>query len=134
MSRVTPDRQAKSIGQEETFGTNLADPAELRKILFAQAEQVGRRLRKAGLRAKSVWVKIRFGDFKTITRQATLGDPTDLTTFKCKGSAIAWLSLSSCSPAPALASMSVRTVSMSSSPRQIETGARPSQAILIRLA
>jgi DNA polymerase-4 len=77
---VTPDRQAKSIGQEETFGTNLADPAELRKILFAQAEQVGRRLRRAGLRAKSVWVKIRFGDFKTITRQCTLDEPTDVTT------------------------------------------------------
>jgi DNA polymerase-4 len=77
---VTPDRQAKSIGQEETFGQNLADPAELRKILFAQAEQVGRRLRKAGLRAKSVWVKIRFGDFKTITRQCTLDEATDVTT------------------------------------------------------
>jgi DNA polymerase-4 len=49
-------------------------------VLFAQAEQVGRRLRKANLRAKSVWVKIRFGDFKTITRQCTLDEPTDVTT------------------------------------------------------
>jgi len=77
---VTPDRQAKSIGQEETFGVNLGDRDELRRHLFAQAEQVGRRLRKAGLRAKSVWVKIRFGDFKTISRQLTLDEPTDVTT------------------------------------------------------
>jgi DNA polymerase-4 len=77
---VTPDRQAKSIGQEATFGTDLADLDELRQVLFGQAEQVGRRLRKAGLRAKSVWVKIRFGDFKTITRQCTLDEPTDVTT------------------------------------------------------
>jgi DNA polymerase-4 len=76
---VTPDRQAKSIGQEETFGVNLDDRDELRSHLFAQAEQVGRRLRKAGLRAKSVWVKIRFGDFKTISRQLTLDEPSDVT-------------------------------------------------------
>jgi DNA polymerase-4 len=77
---VTPDRQAKSIGQEETFGVNLGDRDELRQHLFAQAEQVGRRLRKADLRAKSVWVKIRYGDFKTISRQLTLDEPTDVTT------------------------------------------------------
>ncbi len=77
---VTPDRQAKSIGQEETFGVNLDDRDQLRQHLFTQAEQVGRRLRKAGLRAKSVWVKIRYGDFKTISRQLTLDAPTDVTT------------------------------------------------------
>jgi DNA polymerase-4 len=77
---VTPDRQAKSIGQEETFGVNVADREQLRQTLFIQAEQVARRLRKAGLRAKSVWVKIRYGDFKTITRQSTLDEATDVTT------------------------------------------------------
>lgn len=77
---VTPDHQAKSIGQEETFGINVADPEQLRQTLFIQAEQVGRRLRKAGLFARAVWVKIRYGDFKTITRQTTLEESTDLTT------------------------------------------------------
>jgi DNA polymerase-4 len=77
---VTPDRQAKSIGQETTFGVDLADRDELRQNLFIQSEQVARRLRKAGLRAKSVWVKIRYGDYKTITRQSTLADASDLTT------------------------------------------------------
>jgi DNA polymerase-4 len=77
---VTPDRQAKSIGQEETFGIDVADREQLRQTLFAQAEQVARRLRKAGLRARSVWVKIRYGDFKTITRQCTLDEPSDVTT------------------------------------------------------
>jgi DNA polymerase-4 len=58
----------------------VQDQEQLRQTLFAQAEQVGRRLRKSGLRAKAVWVKIRFGDFKTITRQCTLDEPTDVTT------------------------------------------------------
>jgi DNA polymerase-4 len=77
---VTPDRQAKSIGQEETFGMDVADHEQLRQTLFVQAEQVARRLRKAGLRAKSVWAKIRYGDFKTITRQCTLDEASDVTT------------------------------------------------------
>ncbi len=42
--------------------------------------RIARRLRKAGLRAKSVWVKIRYGDFKTISRQSTLPEPSDVTT------------------------------------------------------
>jgi DNA polymerase-4 len=77
---VIPDRQAKSIGQEETFGVDVADREQLRQTLFTQAEDVARRLRKAGLRAKSVWVKIRYGDFKTITRQSTLPEASDVTT------------------------------------------------------
>jgi DNA polymerase-4 len=77
---VTPDRQAKSIGQEETFGVDVADRDQLRQVLFVQSEHVARRLRKAGLRAKSVWVKIRYGEFKTITRQLTLAEPSDVTT------------------------------------------------------
>ena len=77
---VTPDRQAKSIGQEETFGVDVADREQLRQTLFEHAEEVGRRLRKAGLRARAVWVKIRYGDFKTITRQLTLDQPSDVTT------------------------------------------------------
>jgi DNA polymerase IV len=77
---VTPDHDAKSIGQEETFETDVADREQLRQTLFAQAEQVGRRLRKAGVRARHVWVKIRYGDFKTITRQCTLAEPSDVTT------------------------------------------------------
>jgi DNA polymerase-4 len=76
---VTPDGQAKSIGHEETFGENLADPQAVRDVMLAQAEQVGTRLRRHGLRARGVTVKIRFGDFQTITRAAALPAPTDLT-------------------------------------------------------
>jgi DNA polymerase-4 len=76
---VTPDRQAKSIGQEQTFGVDVADPQEVRAVLLEQVEQVARRLRKHGLRARAVTLKIRYGDFKTITRRATLADATDTT-------------------------------------------------------
>jgi DNA polymerase-4 len=76
---LTPDSQAKSIGQEITFAQNLPDRDELRAVLLGQAEQVARRCRRHGLKARTVNVKIRYGDFKTINRSRTLGEPTDLT-------------------------------------------------------
>ena len=76
---VVTDREARSIGQEQTFGTDLADPDAVRDVMLEQSEQVARRLRKHDLRARAVVVKIRFGDFQTITRRSTLAEPTDVT-------------------------------------------------------
>lgn len=76
---VTPDSQAKSIGQEETFEADVIDPQAVRDVMLGQAEQVGARLRRHRLRTRGVTVKIRFGEFKTITRAGALPAPTDLT-------------------------------------------------------
>jgi DNA polymerase-4 len=76
---VTPDREAKSIGHEQTFEVNVNDPDEIRRVLFGQVEQVARRLRKHGLGARGVSLKIRFGDFETVNRSATLPSATDIT-------------------------------------------------------
>jgi DNA polymerase-4 len=76
---VTPDSEAKSISQEETFGADLTDPEEVRGVLLGQVEQVARRLRKHGLRARTVHLKIRDGAFRTITRADTLPEATDQT-------------------------------------------------------
>jgi DNA polymerase-4 len=73
---VVPDRQAKSIGQERTFGIDLAEPDAVRSVLFEQVEQVSTRLRKHGLFAGTVSLKIRFGDFQTISRSTSLEDST----------------------------------------------------------
>lgn len=76
---VTPDRDAKSIGHERTFGEDLRDPEHVRPALLAQVEDVARRLRRHGLRARTVTLKIRYGDFETITRARTLERATDST-------------------------------------------------------
>jgi DNA polymerase-4 len=76
---VVPDREAKSIGQEQTFGVDAVDPEEVRRVLFEQVEQVGWRLRKHHLFARSITLKIRYGEFETITRSMTLKAPTDST-------------------------------------------------------
>jgi DNA polymerase-4 len=73
---VISDREAKSIGQEQTFGKDLTHPDDVRPVLFEQVEEVGRRLRKHELYARAVSLKIRFGNFETVTRSTTLKEPT----------------------------------------------------------
>jgi len=76
---VTADGQAKSIGQETTFAQDVEDLDELRRILLQQAEQVSRRLRKHELKARTVTVKLRYGDFTTLTRSTTLREAVHTT-------------------------------------------------------
>jgi len=76
---VVPEREAKSVGQEQTFPEDLQDADHIRAIMLTQAEDVARRLRHKQFLTRGVTVKIRFGDFQTITRSTTLDRPTDLT-------------------------------------------------------
>ncbi len=76
---VATDREAKSIGQEQTFDVDVDDADAVRRVLLEQVEQVARRLRKHGLFARSVTLKIRFGDFQTITRSSRFPDATHTT-------------------------------------------------------
>ena len=75
---VVPSRDPKSIGHEETFARDLRSEEECRAVLLDQSQQVGRRLRQAGVRAWTVRVKFRRPDFKTWTRQRRLPAATDL--------------------------------------------------------
>ena len=76
---VVTDSDARQISQEQTFGVNVADPEAVRGELLGQVEHVARRLRKHHLRAGGVTLKIRYGDFQTITRSRALSEPTDRT-------------------------------------------------------
>ncbi len=76
---VVPDHQAKSIGHETTFGDNRTDPDMLRQDLLGLTESAAYRLRRRRFFARGVTLKLRFDDFTTITRSATLDRPTDLT-------------------------------------------------------
>lgn len=76
---VVPDHEAKSIGQECTFGEDVEDPEEVTGVLRAHAEEVASRLRRHGLLAGTMAVKIRFGDFQTITRSRRITPPTHRT-------------------------------------------------------
>jgi len=73
---VEPEREAKSIGAEETFEEDLRGD-DLLPFIHQQALRVASRLRRAGLRARSVHLKVKFADFRIATRQETLAEPTD---------------------------------------------------------
>ena len=77
---VRPDRDAKSVGHEKTFAADVVDADVLRSVLLGQCEAVSARLRRGGVFARSVAVKIRTADFRTITRRTTLPHGTDATT------------------------------------------------------
>ncbi|MBE1492379.1 DNA polymerase IV [Plantactinospora soyae] len=75
---VSPEQVEKSIGAEVTFDTDLADREVLRRALLGLAEKVGVRLRRAGQVGRTISIKVRFADFRTVNRSRTLGGPTDV--------------------------------------------------------
>lgn len=77
---VEADRETKSIGQEETFPRDVADREALRREILRMAERVGTRLRAHGLAGRTVTIKVRFPDFRTITRSATADKPFSAST------------------------------------------------------
>ncbi|PTW61475.1 DNA polymerase-4 [Breoghania corrubedonensis] len=76
--KVTPDSEAKSVSAETTFNTDISDPAELVKILRRLSEKVSYRLKKAGIAGRTVTLKLKTPDFRTLTRSRQLADPTQL--------------------------------------------------------
>ncbi len=76
-SPVTPEHEAKSLSREETFAQDVRDPILLRRELLRLSDAVAARLRRHTLQARTVALKLRYPDFTTLTRQATLPDPTD---------------------------------------------------------
>lgn len=76
---VVPDSDARSIGHEQTFEADVVDRDAVLAVLLDQSEQVGARLRRHGLTARGLSLKIRFGDFQTISRSTTFPRPTNAT-------------------------------------------------------
>lgn len=74
---VAPRAREKSVSTEQTFGTNVTDRTELSRFVLGAAHQCAKRLRAAGLLGWTVTLKLRSGDFKTITRSRTLTAPSD---------------------------------------------------------
>ena len=72
---VEPGRGTKSISHEETFAHDMMDRGELDVELVRQSDAVALRLRRSELAARTVQLKVRFGDFSTISRRRTADQP-----------------------------------------------------------
>ena len=75
-SPVTPYTPHKSISSEHTLAADTRDTELLKRFLLKQSEEVAKQLRKAGVRAKTITIKIKDADFKTVTRRTTMAIPT----------------------------------------------------------
>lgn len=72
---VEPDSEAKSVSVEETYRSDLASREVIESAMLAHADRLAARLRRGGLVARTVTVKVRFDDFVTLTRSHTLPTP-----------------------------------------------------------
>ncbi|HVF52818.1 MAG TPA: DNA polymerase IV [Actinomycetota bacterium] len=74
---VVPSQEAKSVGAEETFARDLDTLDAVVREVLRLSDRVAGRLRAKGLCGRCVTLKIRFGDFRTITRSLTSPDEID---------------------------------------------------------
>jgi DNA polymerase-4 len=75
---LRPSRLPKSVSRETTLSRDLRDPAKLEEILGLLTARVGAQLRDEQILARSVTMKLRHDDFRTVTRRRTLEVATDL--------------------------------------------------------
>ncbi len=75
-ARAEARRRDHSIGSETTLDRPLKHLGEMEEALWGLVEEVGRRLRRERVFARCIAVKIRYSDFKTLTRSLTLARPT----------------------------------------------------------
>jgi DNA polymerase IV len=74
---VEPVRETKSISVEDTYETDHVDKRLLEALLDRQSAKVTERLRKARVSGRTVSIKVRLHDFSTLSRSATLSEPSD---------------------------------------------------------
>lgn len=77
--QVVPDRIAKAVGHESTFPQDIDNDEVLESWVWELADQVGRRLRRNQILGKTIRIKIRFHDFRTISRSKTVSAHTNTT-------------------------------------------------------
>ena len=69
---VEPEREIKSMGREETFDEDLLEILDLRRQLLDIATRTAARLRSHGLRGRTITLKVKYSDFRLVTREVTL--------------------------------------------------------------
>jgi DNA polymerase-4 len=75
-SQVKPFTRHKSISSERTLSRDTRDVELLKRYMLKQAEEIARQMQKAGVRGKTVTIKIKNADFKQVTRSTTMTTPT----------------------------------------------------------
>ena len=121
---VVPEHVEKSIGAEVTFDVDVDDPVIVRRTLLALARRAAGRLRGAGQVGRTVSIKVRLADFRTLSRSRTLSGPTDVTNEIFE---TAWALYDVLRPGDRIRLLGVRIEGLldaDRAPRQLELGTR----------
>lgn len=76
--RVESSRRARSMGSDRTLESDVVELEDIQRYLRRSADRLARRLRRKGILAGGVRVRLKTTDFKLLTRQCTLANPTDV--------------------------------------------------------
>ncbi len=76
---VASSRSPRSVSQERTFSHDMSDKEAMSAILNDLSEMVSQRLKRKKLKARTIGVKVRFEDFRVVTRSTTIDEPSDET-------------------------------------------------------
>jgi DNA polymerase-4 len=74
---LTTEHEPKSISQETTFSKDIADELQLKAVIQKQCSSVAKQLKNAAKQGTTIKLKIRWPDFRTVTRQVTLKSATN---------------------------------------------------------
>ena len=86
---VKPDRPYKSVSAERTFDVDLSQPADLAREVERIAGLAWARIERAGVRGRTVTLKVKFADFVAVTRSKSFATPVaDLAAFEAAGQAL----------------------------------------------
>jgi DNA polymerase-4 len=121
---VVPEQVEKSIGAETTFDVDVSDLSVIRRTLLALANKVAGRLRRAGQAGRTVSIKIRLADFRTLSRSRTVTRPTDVAQ---EIYSIAWSLYEAARPGMRIRLLGVRVEGLATAdgaPRQLTLGER----------
>jgi DNA polymerase-4 len=73
---ISPDRETKSVSAETTFRRDISAPVDLIEAVLPLCERVAERLQRSGLAGRTVVLKLKTADFRTITRNRRIAAPT----------------------------------------------------------
>jgi DNA polymerase-4 len=122
---VVVHEPAKQVSAEATFDRDLDADADVRREILRLAERVAGRLRAGGLAARTVTLKVRFANFRTITRSRTVEEPTDSAAHLSRVGRDLYARLSLERPRIRLLGVAASGLVAGSAPEQLRIGERP---------
>ena len=115
----------KQVSAEHTFARDLDAPADIRRELLRLADRVSSRLRDSDFVARTITIKVRFSDFRTITRSRTLEEPTDVAARVYGAARDLWDALRLQRPRIRLLGVAATGLMNGPGPQQLRIGERP---------